>query len=484
MKKNILFIFADQLRYDSIAVNGNRYVQTPYLDAYAKDSTVFDHAYSCCPLCSPFRGQLLSGNYSHKNGVMCNEYRLKDTDTLLTKILRDEGYYSAYVGKWHLGYGPYTEDKRYGFDDMLAYNCLHNYYKIDYWHNEKGPYEIREFSPTRETDLAMEVLDNRDAEKPFALVLAWGIPHSSWGDDTIINNEQRLFGLYPQQYDQYDPAEMPVPDSVPHKIRHQIRRDTADYYGMITAMDVEFGRIIQYLKEQDLYDDTVIVFSSDHGEHMGVHGYGHPDDDWLPENMRAAKGTPYEESVHIPLIIKDAGVTRKHNRNRGFIGSVDFLPTILGLCGIEPPQCQGTDYSEAIIETEDIPNDTVYLQNLGTGMPTRSAWVGFWRGIKTERYTYARTQNAWLDGETRLLIDRKHDPNEEHNFINDPAYSEIAASLEKTLLEKIAEYRDPFDTGKRIKGLGMLKLGQELTDRSFFGDRLPKKLVDYLEHRE
>ncbi len=102
-------------------------------------------------------------------------------------------------------------------------------------------------------------------------------------------------------------------------------------------------------------------------------------------------------------------------------------------------------------------------------MPTRSAWVGFWRGIKTERYTYARTKNAWLDGEARLLIDRENDPNEQVNCINDPDYRDIAEAFEKLLLEKIDEYKDPFDSGERIEGLGMLKLGQKLTNSSFFG---------------
>ena len=307
MKKNILFINTDQLRYDSIAVNGNQYVKTPNLDSFAKDSMVFDNAYSCCPLCSPYRGQLLSGNYSHKNGVMCNEFKLKDTNDLLPKILKREGYYSAYVGKWHLGYGPYTQEKRYGFDDMLAYNCLHNYYDVSYWRNEQGPWKIKDFAPVKEADLTIELLEERDKTKPFALFLSWGVPHPSWGDETMINNEHRSFGLYPNQYDTYDPARMPVPESVPHPLRPSIRRDTADYYGMITALDVEFGRIIRYLKENNLYDNTLILFSSDHGEHLGAHGYGHPEDEWLPPNMRAAKGTPYEESIHIPLMIKDTG---------------------------------------------------------------------------------------------------------------------------------------------------------------------------------
>ena len=156
------------------------------------------------------------------------------------------------------------------------------------------------------------------------------------------------------------------------------------------------------------------------------------------------------------------------------------MPTILGLCGIDSPDCQGTDFSEDIVNKKDINNEAVYLQNLGNGWPTRSSWVGFWRGIKTERFTYARTMNNWLDGERILLLDSDNHSLERVNCIKDPKYKEIAERMENELRQKISQYDDPFDTGERIENYGMLKLNQELTDIEVFSDTLPKELRDYL----
>ena len=112
---NILFVFADQLRYSGLGCSGNRVVRTPAIDRLAREGVVFDQAFSGCPICSPYRAQLLTGRYSHANGVLCNQYRLFDGQRTIADVLGDAGYRTAYVGKWHLGNGPYTPDKRYGF---------------------------------------------------------------------------------------------------------------------------------------------------------------------------------------------------------------------------------------------------------------------------------------------------------------------------------------------------------------------------------
>ena len=151
-------IFADQLRYSAVGINGNPIVRTPNLDRLAREGVVFDNAFSSCPICSPYRAQILTGNFAHTNGVVCNEYRLFDDQKTLPHYLKQAGYRSAYVGKWHLGYPPYTEHRRYGFDDMYAYNCIHSYYRVQYWHNEDGPHQMVDFAPNVETELAIDYL--------------------------------------------------------------------------------------------------------------------------------------------------------------------------------------------------------------------------------------------------------------------------------------------------------------------------------------
>jgi len=199
-RPNILFVFADQLRYDSLACNGNRVVQTPNFDRIAREGVAFDNSFSSCPICSPYRGQLLTGRYSHINGVICNEYQMFPGQTTIAHHLNAAGYDTAYVGKWHLGYPPYDESARLGFRNFYGYNNNHNYFGLRYWHNEDGPFPTPEYAPRVETQLALEHIENHlqsNPDQPFCLILSWGPPHWNW-----IGG--RDYGGYPQEYNLYD----------------------------------------------------------------------------------------------------------------------------------------------------------------------------------------------------------------------------------------------------------------------------------------
>lgn len=130
---NIIFIFSDQQRYNTMGCTGNAVIRTPAFDRLAAEGVLFRQAFSSCPICSPYRAQILTGCYSHKNGVLDNEYQLFEDQTTLAQALKASGYRTGYVGKWHLGYGPYTPEKRYGFDYMAAYDCQHHYFDVAYW---------------------------------------------------------------------------------------------------------------------------------------------------------------------------------------------------------------------------------------------------------------------------------------------------------------------------------------------------------------
>ena len=169
-KPNIVFVFDDQHRYTALGASGNPVIRTPNLDRLATQGLTFDRAFSSCPICSPYRGQLLTGRYAHKNGVIDNEYRMRDDQVTLAQAFKRAGYHTGYVGKWHLGYPPYTEDKRYGFDTMAAYNCIHSYYKVAYSENESDPIKIDGWAPEKETDLAIQ----QDTQ--------YGAPHDVYGD--------------------------------------------------------------------------------------------------------------------------------------------------------------------------------------------------------------------------------------------------------------------------------------------------------------
>lgn len=447
-KPNIIFVFDDQHRYSAMGCNGNEVIHTPNFDRLADEGIVLDEVISSCPICSPYRGQLMSGRYSHKNGVMDNEYLLKEDQPLLPSELGNQGYKTAFIGKWHLGYPPYSEDNRFGFDYMAAYDCKHDYYNVSYHENEKGPIKIEGWAPEEETSLAIRYMENhldQHQDSPFAMVLAWGPPH--WPYDQ-----------YPDEFDIYDPVKVDLPPNVPEQFAAFARQEIADYYGNVTGLDFQMGRILNTLSRLGIDDDTLLIFTSDHGDHLSSHGYGKPMDRWMHPSFRASKATPYEESVHVPFIARWPGKIKAGTRSDAIVSSVDMMPTLVKIAGGElSPQIQGQDKSHILMGEDGPRADSAYLQILGPGWPHRGKWVGFWRGVRTHDWVYAR----WHQNEYGpLLFNRKEDPYEMTNLANDPEYKDIQSTLEKRLEKWISDTEDPFDVGPRDPETGLLELGQ------------------------
>lgn len=452
---NIIFVFSDQQRYSSLGCTGNPVVKTPTIDRLAAEGMLFRQAFSSCPICSPYRGQILTGRYSHCNGVLDNEYEMRHDQTTLPQALKKAGYQTAYVGKWHLGYPPYPADKRYGFDYMAAYNCDHDYYTIQYHENEDGPYPMEGWAPSVETDLAIRYMENHVSQndEPFCLVMSWGPPH--WP-----------YEKYPEEYALYKPEDVDVYPNVPQDSEAVARQDTAHYYGNITGLDAQMGRLLDWLERSGLRENTILCYSSDHGDHIWSHGYGKCCDNDMPHNKHASKATPYEESIHIPFILSYPKRVEQGTSTDILFNSVDVMPTLLGLAGVEIPEgVQGTDLSHAALQTEGPEPDSVYLQILGPGWPTRRQWVGFWRGVRTDRWTYAR----WLDSEDIWLFDREKDPYEMTNLAGNPDYAEIQQQLEHRLKQWMEQTDDPFEIGERDPKTGMLCLGQKFTSDRWIG---------------
>ena len=448
-RPNILFVFSDQHRYGALGCSGNPVVRTPNLDRLAAEGVVFDQAFSCYPLCSPYRAQLLTGSYCHKNLVVCNEYALKGAQETLAQVLARAGYRTGFVGKWHLGYGPYPEQQRHGFDYLAAYNCGHGFYKTSYHENDRGPIPFDCWSPEGETSLAIRFMEQHatgGSGSPFALVIGWAPPH--WPYDQ-----------FPQEFNTYDPAAVDPPGNVPEQMQEFARRELAQYYGCVTALDAQMGRLLEALGRLGLAEDTIVCYTSDHGDHLSSHGYGKPSDSWLPAYMRASKATGYEESIHVPFLMRFPGRIRPGRRADALLGSVDIMPTLLGLCGLEPPRSvQGKDLSHAAEGRDGPLSDSVYLQNMGVGWPNRREFTGFWRGIRTERWLYARWLNDRLGP---WLFDRQNDPEEMNNLAGQADHAPVQQDLEARLKRWIDQTEDPFETGERDSFKGMLTLGQE-----------------------
>ena len=162
------------------------------------------------------------------------------------------------------------------------------------------------------------------ADRPFALALSWGPPH--WPYDQ-----------YPDAYDIYVPETVDLPPNVPEQFAAFARREIAHYYGNVTALDAQFGRLDDALERLGIRNDTLVVFTSDHGDHLSSHGYGKPMDRWMHPSFRASKATPYEESIHVPFIARLPGRIASGTRSDALVSSVDMMPTLLGMAGVPVP---------------------------------------------------------------------------------------------------------------------------------------------------
>ncbi len=478
-RPNIVFVFADQLRYDSLGCTGNRIVRTPNIDTLARDGICFDQAFSATPICSPYRAQILTGNYSHANGVVCNEYRLYDNQRTLAHVLGENGYRSAWVGKWHLGYGPYYPHRRYGFDDMYAYNCNHNYFDISYWHNEEGPFPFVEYAPFGETQIAIDYLRRHavhpsgtgDGRGPVCLFLSWGPPH--WNRLA----KPRRYGEYPQEFNIYDSEQIPLSPNVPSPLRPFVQREFADYYGMVSSLDESMGRLLTAIEEMGIADNTIVCFSSDHGDFLGSHGYLTPADGWLPEERRLSKASPYTEACKVPLLMRWPGHIPAHRRSECLFNSVDVMPTLLGLCNLKQHPMQGTDLSHAVLGRSGTDPESVYLQILGPGFPPRDGYKVLWRAVRTHRYIFARWK--YPEGR-RLLIDMETDPFEMDNLADRPEHEDTARELDVILHGWMDRTHDPFETGKRLPATRMLDLGQAFTASDWL-EKAPREYAEAIK---
>ena len=423
---NILYVFADQMRFCAMGCAGNPCVQTPNLDQLAGQGMLLTNAFSCTPLCSPYRAQLLTGRYGHTTGVVTNDVKLPESEITIAEVLREQGYSTGYIGKWHLegarrapkddvrhgGFVPPGE-ARQGFDFWAALECSHNYYKTRYYRDTPEPIPVNGYEPTNQANLAIEFM-KANRKRPFLLMLSFGPPHSPYAP--------------PKEFDIYDPAKVPLRPNVPKSMEAAARRNIAQYYGLITSLDHEIGRMMQTLDELGIAGRTIVCFSADHG-------------DMLYSQGQRLKQRPWEEAAHIPFILRYPDRIKAGQKKDALFGSVDVAPTLLGLCGAPIPQgVQGVDLSPVLLGKSDKEPQSVFLSNNATG--GGGGFIPPWRGVRTKEWLYA--WSVGIEDGDWLLYNVNDDPYELNNRIDDPACAEIKAKL-RALTDKWRR-----DTGDKV----------------------------------
>lgn len=411
-RPNVVVLFPDQLRAASLPLYGEPHIETPHIDRLAAGGVRLTNAISNCPVCTPARAMLVTGRHPQSTGHLINTTRTRHSEISIADAFAHRGYRTGWIGKWHLHTGawpavdrmPMQPDwvpegrDRLGFDYWRAYN-QHMVFFDGFVHKGDWNYERwRGYETEGLLDYAFEFMDE-SGDDPFLLFLSPHPPH--YTPEKFAPDE--YYEGVPHRFDMAANVDDTWGEHTPEMYRH--------YLAMIRAVDVMVGRVLDELDRRGLAEDTIVVFASDHGTQGGAHGV-HP---WLKKH-------PYEESIHIPGIVRYPGVIEPGTTTDTLFGMPDWFPSLCSLAGIPVPSTvEGRDLSAAWrggpVKEQDgllLMNFSKYYDWLGDGQE--------WRGVRTATTSYSE----WLDGR-RELFDLVDDPLQMHNLIDDPGATAMAA---------------------------------------------------------
>ncbi len=423
---NVLVILADQWRYDAFGYRNNPDVKTPNIDRLASEGIVLSNAISGIPVSTPARASILTGQRPLTNGIFMNDVQLDTNALSIAEVIKEKGYKTAYIGKWHLdgqersAFIP-QDGRRQGFDYWKVLECTHSYNNSLYYADTPDTlvwdgYDA--FAQTR--DASQYIRNNAKTEDPFLLFLSWGPPHDP-------------YHTAPEEYRaMYFPDSISLRPNVPDDHEKRARNQIAGYYSHCTALDEMVGELWKTVIESGIGQETIILFFSDHGDMLGSQGAYN-------------KQQPYDESIRIPMIFyipeKLGGKSAKLD---ALINLEDIMPTILGLCAADiPSEVEGLDYSSYLKGGEN-PGDTltVITSVMPYGQWNRGRGGREFRGLRSLRYTYVKDLNGpWL------FFDNEKDPYQMDNLVGKSEYSDLINSFDLLLSRKLESQGDEFLPG-------------------------------------
>ena len=484
-RPNILFIFTDDHAAHAMSCYGSRINETPNLDRIAEGGMRFDRCYCTNSLCGPSRAVILTGKHSHLNGFRRNGDRFDGGQQTFPKLLRQAGYQTAIVGKWHLGTDPT------GFDNWQVLIGQGPYYNPTMIENGE---RVKHTGYTTDiiTDMALETLKNRDPDKPFLLMFQHKAPHREWQpspkhltlyDDVTIPEPDNLFDDYSGRGTAARTQEMTVarhmrlnqdlkltpPRNLTQEqlrawnaayepknrafreakltgkdlVRWQYQRYIKDYLRCVASVDDNVGRVLDYLDESGLADNTLVIYSSDQGFFLGDHG-------WYDKRFM------YEEAYRMPLLVRWPGVIKPGSVSTDLVSNLDFAETLLDAAGVTiPADMQGRSL---------VP----LLEGKPAGTQQDSLYYHYYEfpavhmvrrhyGIRTARYKLIHFYNI----DEWELYDLQRDPHEMRSVYGEDDYAPQVKELKRRLAELQLQYQVPDDRGSVPKVVPPRKPGRK-----------------------
>jgi arylsulfatase A-like enzyme len=457
-KPNVLYVFDDEHRFQSMPGEPcSDPVEAPNLDAFRKQNLSMDRCISNYPLCSPYRGILMTGLWPYQNGITQNWIQLGTNFQSLGHTFANAGYRTAYVGKWHLS-GPGHDrvfvpagPHRQGFQDWHVWGAVDKHMSYSFTFNQDTGEKIQPegYQTTLMTDQAVKIIHENHSDKPWMMIVSWHPPHFPV-DDAPEADEQH----FANKKVSLRPNIKTGPSMRSHVSSEEaIEKFHRGYYAHIRAVDREFGRLIKALDDTGQAENTIVVFTSDHGEMAGSHG-------------RMYKQVPFEESARVPFAIRYPGMTPKGKRSDALFASIDIYPTLCGLAGIPiPPGIKGRDFSATLQGKSTAESEVVFLMNQVAPLEEQNPvnpdapikvdnsdanGGGYappdFRGLRSKTHTYAvASDGKWL------LYDNTKDPYQQHNLIDDPSQRPLIEHFNGLIEAWLKEAGDPFELKEALR---------------------------------
>ena len=491
-RPNIVFIMSDDHAYQAISAYDTSLIKTPNIDRIAKMGMLFTNASVTNSICAPSRATILTGKHSHINGKVDNVSPFDTTNITFPQLLQKGGYQTAMFGKLHFGNNPK------GFDQYKILPGQGSYYNPDFITKNQGEINVKGYVTDIVTDMTLDWLDNeREKDKPFMLMYLHKAPHRSWlmaerhmeeytnktfpEPATLFDDHEgmpaakvaqmNIHGnmgwaadskLYPETMDElglkeqigfdklrynmeigrmdstqkahFDAAYTRVSDDFKKRYPSMTEKDLAkwryqrymqDYLGTIKSVDENVGRVLDYLEANDLMENTMIVYTSDQGFYLGEHG-------WFDKRF------VYDESFKTPLLVSWPNRVKAGTTSDELVQNLDFAQTFLEVAGVDQPSdMQGESLVPVLTgDMEKWDRDAVYYHYYEH--PSEHN-VNRHYAIITKEY---KLIHFYFDLDYWELIDRKKDPLEQHNYYDDPAYTDIQKELHKKLDELRGQYGD------------------------------------------
>ncbi|MBL0745543.1 sulfatase [Chryseolinea sp. Jin1] len=476
-RPNVIFILSDDHAYQAISAYGSKLAQTPNIDRIANGGAILFNNIVTNSICGPSRAALLTGKYSHLNGYMVNERQFNVNQPVFPEQLQKNGYQTAWIGKMHLGVLPN------GFDYLNVLPGQGLYYNPDFINSKNEKVNYTGYVSDIVTQLSTEWLEKRDDSKPFFLVVGHKATHREWlpALEDLGYYDNVTFPVPPTFYDDYadriaaQKQDMTIDKTMilktdlkvhvdydsskrynPYRgftpeqkaafheyyenkvskefdekklegkalVEWKYQRYMRDYLATARSLDRNIGRLLDYLDQKGLSENTVVIYASDQGFYLGEHG-------WFDKRFI------YEESLKTPFVIRYPGVIKPGTKVNGIVSNVDWAPTVLDLTGTSiPVEIQGQSFAPLLTGQKTELKKGIYYHYYEYPQPHN---VAPHFGIRTGQYTLVRfygPDQAWE------LYDIKKDPQNLKNLYGSKGYERITAALKKQLKDEIVHYKD------------------------------------------